>query len=79
MTTLRSIALPLAVLTAVACPVAFAQATVSGAYHVAQTVKTAAKERTLALDASSGDIYVIAPDPASAAATKPLVLLKITK
>jgi hypothetical protein len=37
MTTLRSIALPLAVLTAVACPVALAQATVSGAYHVAQT------------------------------------------
>ncbi len=48
-------------------------------YVPAQTVKTAAKGRTLALDASSGDIYVIAPDPASTAATKPLVLLKITK
>jgi hypothetical protein len=43
-----------------------------------QTVKTVPKGRTLALDKATGAIYIIAPDPASTAAVKPLVLLKVT-
>jgi hypothetical protein len=41
MTTLRLIALTLAVLTALACPAVFAQAPMSGTYHVAQTYQRA--------------------------------------
>jgi YVTN family beta-propeller protein len=50
-------------------------------YLLKQTVKTVAKGRTLALNPMNGDIYIVAPDPAAtgAAATKPLVLLKLSK
>ena len=50
-------------------------------YSPMQTVKTVAKGRTLALDPTNGDIYIVAPDPASSApaASKPLILLKIAK
>ena len=48
-------------------------------YTPLQTVKTAAKARTLALDPTSGDVYVIAPQPGSPIATAPLVLLKIAR
>jgi DNA-binding beta-propeller fold protein YncE len=47
-------------------------------YTTVQTVKTVPKGRTLALDKATGAIYIIAPDPASTAAVKPLVLLKVT-
>ena len=48
-------------------------------YTPVQTVKTAAKGRTLALDAQSGDVYVIAPEPGSSGANAPLVLMKIVQ
>ena len=49
------------------------------AYVPLQTIKTAPKARTLALDTTNGDIYLIAPDPKSTAVIKPLILIKIAK
>ena len=48
-------------------------------YTPVQTLKTAAKGRTLALDTESGTIYIVAPEPGSSGAAAPLVLLKIVK
>ena len=48
-------------------------------YTPVQTLKTAAKGRTLALDTESGAIFIIAPIPGSTGTNTPLELLKITK
>jgi len=49
-------------------------------YSLVQTVKTAPKGRTLALNSATGDIYIVAPDPAATGAgPKPLILLDVSK
>ena len=48
-------------------------------YTPVQTLKTAAKGRTLALDKQTGDIYIVAPEPGLTPAAAKLTLLKITK
>jgi YVTN family beta-propeller protein len=50
-------------------------------YSLIQTVKTAPKGRTLALNTTTGDIYIVAPDPKNTTvdSPKPLVLLKLSK
>ncbi len=47
-------------------------------YRVFQTLKTAPKARTLALDPANGDVYVVAPDPTDKSASSPLLLLRIS-
>ena len=49
-------------------------------YLPVQTVQTAPKGRTLALNSATGDIYIVAPDPAfTGTGPKPLILLEISK
>ena len=48
-------------------------------YTTVQTLKTAAKGRTLALDKETGTIFVIAPEPGSTGTNPSLELLKIMK
>ena len=48
-------------------------------YVPLQTLKTAAKGRTLALDPGTGDVYVVAPEPGTSGTATPLELLKISK
>jgi len=49
-------------------------------YKLIQTLPTALKGRTLALNAITGDIYIVAPDPAATGAgPKPLVLIEVSK
>lgn len=49
-------------------------------YSLIQTVDTALRGRTLALNATTGDIYIVAPDPAATGTgPKPLVLLEVSK
>jgi YVTN family beta-propeller protein len=49
-------------------------------YSLIQTVDTALRGRTLALNPATGDIYIVATDPtATGTGPKPLVLLEISK
>jgi YVTN family beta-propeller protein len=49
-------------------------------YKLLQTLPTALKGRTLALNAITGDIYIVAPDPAATGTgPKPLVLIEVSK
>jgi YVTN family beta-propeller protein len=50
-------------------------------YATIQTVKTAPKGRTVALNSADGKLYIIAPDPQSSApaASKPLILIEISR
>ena len=50
-------------------------------FELEQTVKTAPRGRTLALDRDSGAIYIVAPDPAAAAdvKSKPLLLIEVSR
>jgi len=49
-------------------------------YSLIQTVKTAPKGRTLALNPETGDIYIVAPDPAATGTgPKPLILIEVSR
>jgi YVTN family beta-propeller protein len=49
-------------------------------FELLQTVNTAPKGRTLALDSTNGDIYIVAPDPNTPGTSpKPLILIKVSK
>ncbi len=49
-------------------------------YKPLQTVDTALRGRTLALDPATGDIYIVATDPAATGTgPKPLILLEVSK
>jgi YVTN family beta-propeller protein len=49
-------------------------------FELLQTVNTAPKGRTLALDPTNGDIYIVAPDPnIPGPGPKPLILIQVSK
>jgi len=49
-------------------------------FQLVQTVATAPKGRTLALDPTNGDIYIVAPDPNTPGTdAKPLILMKVSR